>query len=141
MKLGHDDKGFSLLEVMIALVIFSIGIVALYGVQTQTIGQNYTASRITTASTWAAEKAEVLLSLTYKDLVDKDHDGVAGLADSTTATADGSETSPDGVYTLLWNVAVNKPIHRTKTIRVIVTSQRAGTGRLVDMEYVKHEGI
>jgi len=141
MKLGHDDKGFTLLEVMIALLIFSVGIVALYGVQTQTIGQNYTARRITTASTWAAEKAEDLLTLTYKDLVDKDNDGVAGLADSTTATADGSETSPDGVYTLLWNVAVNTPIHRTKTIRVIVTSQRAGTGRLVDMEYVKHEGI
>lgn len=141
INFGHDNRGFSLLEAIIALAIFSIGIVALFGVQTHTIGQNYTSNRITTASTWAAEKTEDLLSLEYNDLVDKDHDGVAGLTDSTTATADGNEISPDGVYTLLWNVAVNKPIHRTKTIRVIVTSQRAGTGRLVDMEYVKHEGI
>ena len=124
-----------------ALAIFSIGIVGLYAVQTRTIGQNYTSSRITTASTWAAEKAEDLLALSYKDLIDKDGDGPAGLGDRTATTADGSETSPDGVYTLFWNIAENRPMYRTKIIRVIVTSQRAGTGNLVDVEYVKHENI
>jgi type IV pilus assembly protein PilV len=136
-----NSQGFSLLEVIIALAIFSIGIVGLYSVQTRTIGQNFTASRITTASTWAAEKIEDLLALSYQDLKDTNGNGTAGLAASTTATADGSETSPDGVYTLLWNVAVNRPIYRTKTVRVIVVSPRAGTGSLVDLEYVKHEDI
>lgn len=139
MNSETNNQGFTLLEVVIALAIFSIGIVGLYGVQTRTIGQNYTASRITTAATWGAEKIEDLLALSYKDLKDNNNNGVAGLGDST--NADGTETSPDGVYTVLWNVAEDRPIYRTKTIRVIVTSQRAGTGRLVDLEYVKHEGI
>jgi prepilin-type N-terminal cleavage/methylation domain-containing protein len=141
MKTVQVNNGFTLMEVITALAIFSIGIVALYGVQTGTIGRNYTSNRITTASTWASEKIEDLLSLAYQDLKDTDNDGAAGLSDSTTATADGSESSPDGVYTVLWNVAVNEPIYRTKIIRVIVTSQRAGTGNLVDMEYVKQENI
>jgi prepilin-type N-terminal cleavage/methylation domain-containing protein len=141
MNTAYSNQGFSLLEVVIALAIFSIGIVGLYSVQTRTIGQNYTASRITTAANWGADKVEDLLALSYQDLKDINNDGTAGLSDSTTATADGSETSPDGVYTLLWNVAVNRPIYRTKTVRVIVTSPRAGTGNLVDIEYVKHEEI
>lgn len=136
-----SSQGFSLLEVVIALAIFSIGIVGLYNIQTRTIGQNYTANRITTAVNWGAEKVEDLLGLSYQDLKDNNNDGTSGLGNSTTVTADGSETTPDGVYTLLWNVAVNRPIYRTKIIRIIVTSQRAGTGRLVDIEYVKHEGL
>ena len=143
----QQNSGFSLIEVIIALAIFSIGIVGLYAVQTRTISQNTTSSRITTAVTWASDKAEDLLAHNYKDLTDTNTNGVAGLSDTNPncATAgnivDGCEVSPDGIYTLQWNVAENRPIYRSKIIRVIVTSQRAGTGRLVDMEYVKHEGI
>lgn len=140
-KSNYEHQGFSLLEVVLSLAIFSIGIVGLYSVQTRTIGQNYTASRITTAVNWGAEKVEDLLALSYQDLKDTNNNGTAGLGNSTIATADGSETSPDGVYTLLWNVAVNRPIYKTKTIRVIVTSQRSGTGSLVDIEYVVHQNI
>ncbi len=142
----QQNSGFSLIEVIIALAIFSIGIVGLYAVQTRTISQNTTSSRITTAVTWASDKAEDLLGHNYKDLTDTNTNGVAGLSDTSPNCApanavDGCEVSPDGIYTLQWNVAENRPIYRSKIIRVIVTSQRAGTGRLVDMEYVKHEGI
>ena len=142
----QQNSGFSLIEVIIALAIFSIGIVGLYAVQTRTISQNYTSSRITTAVTWASDKAEDLLGHNYKDLTDGNGNGVAGLSDTNPNCApgnavDGCEVSPDGIYTLQWNVAENRPVYRSKIIRVIVTSQRAGTGRLVDMEYVKHEGI
>lgn len=139
MKYFKSNHGFSLLEVVIALAIFSISIVALYSIQMMTIGQNYTASRITTAVTWASEKIEDLMALSYNDVKDKTGDNLAGLQDSTVATADGSETSPDGVYTVLWNVAEEEPLPNTKTIRIIVTSERAGTGRLVDLEYIKHK--
>jgi len=46
MKILHSNQGFSLLEVVIALAIFSISIIALYTIQTRTISQNATASRI-----------------------------------------------------------------------------------------------
>ena len=143
MKLLRNRNGFSLLEVVIALAIFSISIIALYALQTRTITQNATASRITTAATWASEKIEDLIALSYNDLKEKstDKDGVLGLQDSTVATADGNEVSPDGVYTVLWNVAEEKPLPNTKTIRMIVTSKRFGTGSKVELEYIKHKGI
>ena len=141
MKYLHGNQGFSLLEVMIALAIFSISIVALCGIQTQSIHQNYTASRITTADTWAAKRIEDLIALKYEDVKDTDGDGVGGLSDDTTGTADGSLTSPDGVFTLLWNVAgtaaAGVPLPDTKIVRIIVTSTRSGTGRQVDLEYIK----
>ena len=142
------NQGFSFMEVVIALAIFSIGIVALYGIQTMTVTQNFTSSRVTTVDTWAAGKIEELLTLRYDDVTDTDNDGDVGLADRTTAAADGFTTSPDGVYSLLWNVAETDdltrphkgyPLPHTKTIRVYVTTVRQGTGSLVEMEYIKHD--
>ncbi|MFT5728336.1 MAG: prepilin-type N-terminal cleavage/methylation domain-containing protein [Desulforhopalus sp.] len=121
---ANNSHGFTLLEVVIALAIFSISIVGLYAVQTRTIGQNFTASRITTAVTWASEKIEDLISLDYDDISD---------------SVGGGETSPDGVYTITWNVVDEAPLPNTKTINMVVTSQRAGTGSLVQLEYIKHK--
>lgn len=122
MKHPHDrHQGFSLLEVMIALAIFSIAIVALYGIQTITISQNFSAGRITTANAWGAKKLEDLMALKYDDVIN------------------GNEASPDGVYTVDWTVAEDTPLPNTKTILVVVTSQRAGTGSRVELEYVKHD--
>jgi prepilin-type N-terminal cleavage/methylation domain-containing protein len=118
-----DQKGFSFMEVVIALAVFSIAIVALYGLQTRTITQNFAASRITTANTWASEKLEVLMALKYDDV----------------KTATVSEKSPDGVYTVLWNVIEETPLPNTKTVRVVVTSPRGGTGNRVELEYIKHD--
>ncbi|MGW8157719.1 MAG: type IV pilus modification PilV family protein [Desulfoprunum sp.] len=140
MKNLQNTDGFTLLEVIIALAIFTISIIALYTIQTGTINQNSRASRITTADSWASEKIEDIISAEYDDVEDKDDDGKAGLPHSTTATADGSEVSPDGVYTLLWNVAENHPLPNTKTVHVIVTNRKGGVGSLVDLEYIKHKG-
>ena len=144
MKYLHNDQGFSLLEVVIALAIFSISIIALYTIQTRTITQNATASRITTGSTWASETIEELISEDYDEVKDTDADGVNGLSDKTLGTADDKKVSPDGVYTVLWNVAgtdaIGYPLPNTKTIRVFVTTARQGTENLVELEYIKHKG-
>lgn len=140
MKKLRNTDGFTLLEVVIALAIFSVSIIALYTIQTGTINQNSRASRITTADSWASEKIEDLISEDYDDVKDTDDDGKAGLSHSTTATADGNEVSQDGVYTMVWNVAEDHPLPNTKTIRVIVTNRKGGVGSLVDLEYIKHKG-
>lgn len=131
-----------MLEVIIALAIFSISIIALYTIQTRTINQNSMASKITTASTWASEKVEELMTADYDDVVEDpdDKDGANGLAHKTVDTVDGSAVSPDGVYTVLWNVAETYPLPNTKTIRVFVTTQRKGAESLVELEYIKHKG-
>ncbi len=130
------EAGFSLLEVMIALVIFSIGIIALYAMQTNTITQNTSSRWISTSSSWAAEKLEMLMSLPDRDIVDANQDGRAGLGNNTPQTSDGSVVSPDGLYTIMWNVAEDDPLYRTKTIRAVVMALN-GAAPLVELEYIK----
>lgn len=128
MSFLRNNQGFSLLEVVIALAIFSISIIALYTIQTRTISQNTTASRITTASTWGAEKIEELMSSDYDDVALK--------------VGNATYESPDKVYKLDWTVTEKDPLPNTKTIKIVVTTpKRIGTGSKVELEYIKHKGI
>jgi len=161
----HSAHGFTLLEVVIALALFTIGIIATYSMQVAAINTNTSANNLTSASNWARDRIERLLDSPYDcnpfqpnchDLDDVNGDGTDqdlagddgiddvgpdtnfGLNNATPATADGSATSPDGYHTILWNVAVNTPVNNTKTIRVIVISQdQFGITKTVPMTYIK----
>ena len=147
-----NQSGFTLLEVLIALFIFSIGILGVNAMQITSIKGNSTANRITQASNLAADQIEAILSLDYDDVAlnDNDTDGTAqdansdgiddnggnfGLDDVTVATADGNAPSADGNYQVFWNVAVDQPLPHTKTINFIVDP--SGKGRNVSMVYIK----
>ena len=127
MRLSPCQQGFSLIEVLIALTVFSIGILAVASMQTTATGGNAKAHYISEATGWAVDRMEVLLNLDYDDPLLADsagtNAGTAGLNDGATGgtTADGSVTSTDGKYTISWNVAVDQPIANVKTIRVIVS--------------------
>jgi type IV pilus modification protein PilV len=162
-KSTKHNKGFTLVEVMIAIAVLTIGILALYSMQVSAINGNATANNLTNASNWASDRVEILLSRPYDcspasanchDLDDDNGDGTNqpvdvngndsdggnfGLDNATAATADGREVSPDGRYTILWNVAVNTPVPSSKTIRVIVTSQDRGVTKTVPLTYIKSE--
>ena len=130
----HNQAGFSLIEVLIALTVFSIGILAVASMQTTATGGNAKARYISEATGWAVDRMEVLLNLDYNDPLLDDaagtNGGTAGLDDGlklpddtwkTGAVSDGSATSTDGSYTIAWNVAADSPVPSTKTIRVIVS--------------------
>jgi len=147
-----NEKGFSLIEVVIALAVLSIGILAMFSMQTVGIKGNVSANRVTAKSTWAADRIEQLLGLDYADaaLADTDLDGTNqdtidengldddggnfGLDDATQTTADNFVVSPDGQYTIFWNVAVDLPFKNNKTIRVIVLQTGQPT---VEFDYIK----
>lgn len=61
----HD--GFTLIETMVAMVIFTIGILALFGMQTAAIKENLAANSITTGATLASDRIEQLIALNYAD--------------------------------------------------------------------------
>lgn len=156
-----NSNGFSLIEVMVAIVILSIGILSLFAMQTTAIQTNGTASSISIASSWVTDRIEILVNRPYDcvsnlpgchDLDDDDGDGTNkdanldgiddsggnfGLDDVTAASADGRFTSPDGRYQLFWNVAVDVPVPDSKTIRVIAVTQDRNTARTVPMTYIK----
>jgi type IV pilus assembly protein PilV len=135
-----NDHGFSLIEVLLAMVLFSVGMMAIASLLTRSGGGINSGRRVTEASALAADLMERLMVLPYDtaDLDDVDGDGTSqdldgdlvdddggnfGLEDATAATADHQE--PSGIYTVFWNVAVNHPDTNMKTIRIIVIWQAA----------------
>lgn len=158
-KQNVSNQGFTLIEVIIAIAVLTIGILSLYSMHVSAINGNATANNLTTRSSWASDRIELLLNNPYDDykLKDKspedgtnqdanndgvdDNGGNFGLDNATPATADGTDTSPDGQFTIFWNVAVDIPVKHTKTIRVIVTSQDRGVTKTVPMTYIKADKI
>ncbi len=68
---GHHSptsaRGFTLIEVLIAMSIFAIGILAVTTLQMRSINQNASARMQTEATTLAADWMEMLLALPYDD--------------------------------------------------------------------------
>ncbi|MFA6899694.1 MAG: prepilin-type N-terminal cleavage/methylation domain-containing protein [Desulfurivibrionaceae bacterium] len=150
MILIMGKKGFTLVEVMVATVIFAIGFLATLAMMTGATGGNKNSRVIGGAAEVAAQWMETLTSLTYTSiatdplLVDPPGatNGIAfirnplpsiaqvqavipftpDLPNPGARPADNTRTTPDGQYTIYWNVADNTPIPDTKTIMVIVTS-------------------
>ena len=141
-----NESGFTLIEAMVALAVISIGIVVMFVMQTGSVRGNHHAQNITIESAWAVERMEEINGLDhYDDLLadrnndgtgqdangngsDDDDDGLAvdgilnfGLDQNTTATADFTITDPDlPGFIMHYNVAVDQPLEKVKTIRVIV---------------------
>ena len=109
MDMLKRQSGFSLLEVMIALVILAVALLALAGLMTTSTAYNASGSRVTEASVLAQDKLEEFRAMRWDDVQ---------------ATPPGPETDPVSkigstgiVYTRNWNVAQNGNI---KTITITV---------------------
>lgn len=79
-----SDQGFTLIEVIIAIALLTIGILSLYTMHVAAINSNGTASNMTTASNWASDRVEILLNRNYdhSDLSDDNGDGTGQDADN-----------------------------------------------------------
>lgn len=132
------QSGFTLLELSIAIAIFSIGIMGFYALQVQTVNGNASAVRVTTSTTWGGDQIERILALNYNDaaLEDDNDDAVAGL--DNLAAPDGTLVSDDGLYTVIWNVAEDFPIKNVKKIRIIAgKTSGIGSDKRVSLTHYK----
>jgi len=68
-RFSKKDKGFTLLEVVVAVSIFAVGLLAIAVMHTSAIRANSTAGKITELSTWGLGRVEQLMSLPYNDPV------------------------------------------------------------------------
>ena len=62
-----NEAGFTLLEVMIAITVLTVGLLAVAGMQTAAIRGNDKAYRVTEGTTWAQDRLELLVALPYDD--------------------------------------------------------------------------
>jgi prepilin-type N-terminal cleavage/methylation domain-containing protein len=99
--------GFSLIEVMIALAIFSIGLLAIFSMHISSIKGNASARGITENVTVAAAKIEQLMSLDYYDIaLDAGLHSVAQAVDGIDNNLNGEIDEPGetGYLNLEWQV-------------------------------------
>ena len=132
-----NEKGFTLLEVLIAVAIFTVGILGVNAMQLASIKGDSTAGRITQSTNWAADRVEQLLQEGYADVNDTNGDGAAGMdyTDEAGKPADGSDTSPDGVYEVFWNVDDGQIVTGAKAVRVITRWTDRGIQRTLTLNY------
>jgi type IV pilus assembly protein PilV len=98
------EAGFTLIEIMIALVILSIGLVALAGLQLSAIKGNTFSNRMTAAVSIANQKLEQIKDKAYANI----------LSESPTQI-------PQSPFTTQVTVTNNIPLTNTKTVNVTVT--------------------
>jgi len=140
-------QGFTLIEVLVAMVVLTVGILAVAGMQTHSLAGNARAMELTKAVFWAEATMESLLQRPphHADLEDLAHPGAAGLdcTDLTGTPACLADGGPlvEGRFTIFWNVANHSPVMGCKTIRVLVRRPpRAGPERPnVTLDFIKME--
>lgn len=150
----NKDNGFTLVEIMIAITILSIGILSVASMQISAINTNSLANNLTKATTIAQNKIEQLISASYNDadLEDKNGNGHLGLRNPLPPSQKNPNQQPDITlyppdyqeafgsdhsYTIYWNVSLDDPIENTKTISVIVTWPHKDTIKNVIIKYIK----
>ena len=137
-----ENTGFTLIEVMIAMVIFSIGILGVAALQSGSIRGNTSARGVTDIAVIATDRLEMLRSLPYNDpalaagtyvlnqatdRVDNNYDG------QIDETVPADETGP---LTIQYTVTSDWPIQRTKTVAVTVTHDGASIRKQVTMQQI-----
>jgi type IV pilus assembly protein PilV len=119
-----NQNAFSLIEILIALSIFSIGMLAVVSLQISSMDLNTSSRRLTDATALASERMERLLALpyTHEDLLEENNE-------------DFQDTN--GIYEISWNIVEDQFINDTKTIQVIVAFNNRGEQRQVELQQVK----
>jgi len=113
-----NNKGFTLVEVMIGMAIFIIGYLAVASMQMVAINGDAGARKTTEAATLAADRLETLMILPY--------DNIAGGGPVT-----------EGAYVVSWQVDEDTLLPGTKAITITVTWQHLGGTREFEATYIK----
>lgn len=119
MNLLVKTKGFTLIEVLVAMVILSFSLLALAGLMVTTTKNNSFGSNMTEAATFAQDKLEELRAIKWENLIDGNN-----------TDQQGGSTGIN--YTRNWNVTTNGSL-KTITINLNWNDRTAHSIRLVSV--------
>jgi prepilin-type N-terminal cleavage/methylation domain-containing protein len=122
-RLGATPSGFTFIEVLQALSLSAIGLLALSSLTMGTIHANAKARRMTTAATLAQAQMEAMRNLAYGAIVE------------------GSNQVTEGgvTYTRSWAVCTNCPIQGAREVTLTVQWADQGT-QTIKLETVISDG-
>jgi len=125
------EDGLTIIETLIAVAVFSIGLLAIINMQISSRKISTQAMNMTKAINLANHKIEELISLQYDDNMIKDSNAEIGYFTEYT------ENNIDNGYDVQWKVDDNSPMNNTKTIIVSVLWVSTGLQKQVTFEFIK----
>lgn len=146
-KENHSSSqgGYTLVEVLMAMAVFLIGILAVLMMQIKAINTNASARTVTENYTWAMDNAEELLALNYDD-AQLDLGEYSVSAGTLTQAGDGIDNDADGridesgesgQISISWTVQ-NGPVDDTKWVQVtVVQSQPLVRDKVINVDFIK----
>jgi len=138
-KSSYKERGFTLIEVLIAMAIFSIGILGVGTMQIRSTTGNTSARIRTEASTWAQDRVETLMLLSYGHVLlatGAPHQEFEGLYTVDWTVWDNGGGAIAGAVTQFLNGIT--PATNTKIIEVTVTGRG---GRSSTVVFVRGENV
>jgi len=142
----RSNTGFTLIEVLIAVAIFSIGILGVAALQSGSIKGNTTARGVTDIAVIASDRLEMLRSLPYNDPALSTPGGPGAIRDYILAQAvdrvdndydgDIDEANETGALSIQYTVTNDWPLERTKTVVVTVTHVGASVRKEVSVQQI-----
>ena len=126
------NKGFTLVEVLVAMAVFSVALLQLGSMQIAASQVSSAAGRLTRATALAQDKIEQLQALPYND---------ATLDDSTPVgqTTPHTEPNPPQGYTITWNVDADTPVAGVKTINLNIAWNNRGKPKTFNLAFYKEQ--
>ena len=109
-RLTNENRGFTLLETLIALTILAIGLLGLLGLQIAAMKGNMSGFLISAASAAGEQRIEELKGLSSSDALL-----------SAGAHSDGTVTVQDTVYTRSYVIQDNAPVSGVSTLTVTIS--------------------
>jgi len=123
---GRGNNGYLMLDILMAIAIFSIGFLAVGTLIISTTRNNTTGNIITQATMLAAEQIEKL----------KDTTDIASLVPGTYTDSNkpiDDQGNPGGIYTRSWTIASLDANNTARRIQVRVSWNRLGQNRAVEL--------